>query len=233
MVVPASAAEPPSAAKLQPEADGIAGAPTRFKPDALLLGPGWGTGADRFLVLERALEAEARGTPLILDADGILLTKTAGPGGTAAVFHGKTILTPHPGELSALTGIPREKLGDPELIASVAKEKRAVILFKSHVLIIAAEDGRLGIVDGLAPVLANGGTGDLLAGLCAAIAARMNRLGVYDGYTAAAVAGALLMAAAEKQGAVFTDPLDLAEIAAAIAGAAWLDGEAPRRNCYG
>ncbi|GHU81779.1 bifunctional NAD(P)H-hydrate repair enzyme [Spirochaetia bacterium] len=227
MVVPASAAEVP------PGAEDAAGEPPRFKADALLIGPGWGTGADRLPVLKQALEAEARGTPLILDADGILLSRSAGPGGRAATFHGKTILTPHPGELSVLTGIPKEKLGDPELIASVAKEKQAVILFKSHILIIAAEDGRLGIVDGLAPVLANGGTGDLLAGLCAAIAARMNRAGVYDGYTAAAAAGALLMAAAEKQGTVFTDPLDMADIAAAIAGAAWLDGEAPRRYFYG
>ncbi|MDR2111461.1 MAG: hypothetical protein LBP32_09170, partial [Spirochaetaceae bacterium] len=187
----------------------------RFPPDAALLGPGWGKTPDRSRVLEAALAREAEGTPLVLDADAIGLA-------ASRVFHGRAILTPHAGEFAALTGIPGgEALAHPGLILKAARERRAVILFKSHVLIIACEDGRLGYLDGMAPVLAAGGSGDLLAGFCAALAARTARAGVYDPYTCAAAAAALLIKSAEKADK-FIDPLELADMGAALAGAAWL-----------
>jgi NAD(P)H-hydrate epimerase len=75
-------------------ADNVTGgegaAPPRFSPDAIVLGPGWGKGEDRALMLRNALEKEAAGIPLILDADAIVLAKNC-------VFHGNTLLTPHPG----------------------------------------------------------------------------------------------------------------------------------------
>jgi NAD(P)H-hydrate epimerase len=191
----------------------------RFRPDAVLLGPGWGRGPERLPVLGRALERESEGTPLILDADAIALARNA-------VFHGNAILTPHPGEFAAFTGLSKERiLSDPlAVLADTARKIRGVVLFKSQVLIIAGEDGRMGIVDGMAPVLAAGGSGDLLAGFCAAIAARMNRQGCYDGYTCAAAAAALLVETARDPDTArcFVDPLDLAEKAASLAGAAWL-----------
>ncbi|MDR2630436.1 MAG: NAD(P)H-hydrate dehydratase, partial [Spirochaetaceae bacterium] len=191
----------------------------RFCPDALLLGPGWGKTADRLPVLRRALEKEAEGTPLILDADAIALSRDL-------TFHGNGILTPHLGEFAAFTGLSKEKIcsNTLSLIADTARRIRAVILFKSHVLIIAGEDGRVGIVDGMAPVLAAGGSGDLLAGFCVAIAARMKRGGYYDGYTCAAAAAALLSELGRASGKAprFVDPLDLTEKAASLAGKAWL-----------
>jgi NAD(P)H-hydrate epimerase len=165
------------------------------------------------------LDREAEGTPLILDADAIALSRDL-------TFHGNTILTPHLGEFAAYTGLPREAiLADAiPIIVDMARKKRAVILFKSHVLIIAGEDGRVGIVDGMAPVLAAGGSGDLLAGFCLALAARMKRGGYYDAYTCAATAAALLaeIGRAPDTAHSFADPLDLAEKAASLAGEAWL-----------
>jgi NAD(P)H-hydrate epimerase len=191
----------------------------RFFPDAVLLGPGWGRSPDRLPVLQKALEREAGGTPLILDADAIALSRDI-------TFHGNGILTPHLGEFAAFTGIPKAEIlsNAVSIIADTARKIRAVILFKSHVLIIAGEDGRVGIVDGMAPVLAAGGSGDLLAGFCAAIAARMKRRGGYDGYTCAAAAAALLAETgrAPDTARSFMDPLNLAEKAAALAGEAWL-----------
>jgi NAD(P)H-hydrate epimerase len=206
---------------------GSAAEQERFHPGAILLGPGWGTGADRRPVLERALEEEAKGTPLILDADALILARDY-------TFHGNAILTPHPGDLAAYTGLPKETLlAHPEsLLIRTAREKRAVILFKSHVLFIAAEDGRLGVVDGMRAVLSAGGSGDLLAGICAAIAARWRAAGSepgkpetgYDGYTCAAAAAALLLEACKSDDTApaFRDPLELADRVAALAGAAWL-----------
>jgi NAD(P)H-hydrate epimerase len=190
-----------------------------FQGDAILLGPGWGKTRARSLILQKALEQEAAGVPLILDADAIALAGDS-------TFHGNCILTPHPGEFAAWSGLPKAAvLANPgPVLIDYARKRRATILFKSHVLYIAAEDGRLGILDGMAPVLAAGGSGDLLAGLCVAIAARTRHEGRFDGYICAALAAALLLAAGTSATAChrFTDPLELADIAAGIAGAAWL-----------
>jgi NAD(P)H-hydrate epimerase len=193
------------------------GQETRFYPDALLLGPGWGKAPDRAVLFHRALVREWEGIPLILDAEAISLVKDG-------VFHGNAILTPHPGECAALAGVSIETvLARPgPLLRKLAQEKQAVILFKGHVLFIACPDGRFGVVDGMVPVLASGGTGDLLAGFCAAIAARMKRSSCFDGYTCALAAATLLIETGRSIGNRFIDPLGLAEKAAAFAGAAWL-----------
>jgi NAD(P)H-hydrate epimerase len=204
----------------------------RFKPDAILLGPGWGREAARRPVLEKALEAEASGVPLVLDADAIALAADC-------VFSGSTILTPHAGELAAFAGVPRDRLAcESEILNEIAREKNAVILFKSHVMIVA--DGRrLVFIDGMNAALGAGGSGDLLAGLCAAIAARLHasREAAEDADArlhaprenaaallgdCAAAAAALLVEAARRHGRRFFDPLDLAESAARAAGEAWL-----------
>jgi NAD(P)H-hydrate epimerase len=209
---------------LAAQAGGVMVAPASLKGetlggDALLLGPGWGKGADRAGVLQRAWEREAAGVPLILDADAI-------PPARERVFHGRAVLTPHPGECAALTGLPKEEiLARPlPILTRLAREKQAVILFKSHVLFIAGPDGRRGIVDGMTPVLGAGGSGDLLAGICVALAARMVRDGQFDGYTCAVIAAALLAETGRQAQAAreFADPLELAGMAARIAGAAWL-----------
>jgi NAD(P)H-hydrate epimerase len=193
--------------------------PKRFKPDAILLGPGWGTGADRERLFEKALEREGEGTALVLDADAIPLAR-------GRVFHGNVILTPHVGEFAAFTGLSKERLlADPiPALRETARQIRGTILFKSHVLYIAAADGRLGILDGMIPALAAGGSGDLLAGFCVALAARTSRAGLFDGYTCAAAAAGIFIAAASvpENARRFLDPPDLADTAAALAGEAWL-----------
>jgi NAD(P)H-hydrate epimerase len=207
----------PSAGGIMIAAAGSEGAAEgRFVPDTMLLGPGWGRGPERLPVLEKALLREEEGMPLILDADAIALARDR-------VFHGNVILTPHPGELAAYAGLPREEaLARPgPVLLELARRKRALILFKSHVLIIAAADGRLGFIDGMVPALGTGGTGDLLAGICAALAARMKRAGTYDGYACAAAAAALLIKSAQHAD-IFIDPLELGDTVAGLAGAAWL-----------
>ncbi|MDR2371039.1 MAG: bifunctional ADP-dependent NAD(P)H-hydrate dehydratase/NAD(P)H-hydrate epimerase [Treponema sp.] len=191
----------------------------RFVPDAVLLGPGWGRGKDRERLLEHALEKEEQGTPLVLDADAVALAGQR-------TFHGKTILTPHPGEFAAWTGIDRDEvLAHPlPLLSRIAAEKNAVILFKSHVLYIASCDGRTGVVDGMIPSLGTGGAGDLLAGFCAALAARGARSGAFDGFAAALASASLLIETAASVKPRFIDPLELAGKAAGIAGRAWLPG---------
>jgi len=200
----------------------------RFTPDAILLGPGWGRAENRSKVLERALQKEKTGTPLILDADAIDLSKNV-------KFNGSAILTPHPGELSRFSGIEKENLlcRPAPALSKLSREINAVILFKGHVIHIAAPDGRLGVVDGMAANLASGGSGDLLAGICAAIAARIAMEGNgFDAYNCACAASSLLIASAKADNLRkrFTDPLELADKAAELAGEAWLDGREYERG---
>ncbi|MDR1419177.1 MAG: hypothetical protein LBI86_02265 [Treponema sp.] len=201
MVVPDEGTSPP---------DPRAG---RFVPASMLLGPGWGRGPGRESLLDYALQREEGGTPLVLDADAIALAGKR-------VFHGRTIVTPHPGEFALWAGVPKEEaLSRPlPLLSRLAAERGAVILFKSHVLYAASPDGRTGVVDGMLPELGAGGSGDLLAGFCAALAARR---GCFE---AALAAAALLVETASSSRPRFADPLELAGRAARIAGRAWLPG---------
>jgi len=66
-----------------------------------------------------------------------------------------------------------------------------------------------------------------LAGICAAIAARMAQEGRFDAYNCAAAATGLLIACgkADDIRKRFTDPLELADKAAVLAGEAWLNGK--------
>jgi NAD(P)H-hydrate epimerase len=186
----------------------------RFSPDAALLGPGWGRGGDRMRLLEAYLPLEERGLPLILDADAIALAQ-------GIVFHGNTVLTPHPGEFAAYTGLSKDEiLNDPiAALRRCAAEKQAYILLKGHVLYAASPDGRIGIIDGMMAALATGGSGDVLAGLCAAIAARQKP---FDGYACITAGASLLIQAAESIAGTFFDPAELARAAAHVAGKAWL-----------
>ena len=212
--------------------DGETPADDRFSPAAALLGPGWGKGEDRRRQLESYLPLEERGLPLILDADAIHLAKDI-------VFHGNALLTPHPGEFASYTGLSKEEiLADPiPVLRRFAAGKNVVILFKSHVLYAASPDGRIGIIDGMNPALGAGGTGDVLAGFCASIAARWRataarwrataaragrQSGGFDGYTCACAAASLLVRAAHSIADRFADPAEVADAAASVAGAAWL-----------
>ncbi|MDR0707738.1 MAG: bifunctional ADP-dependent NAD(P)H-hydrate dehydratase/NAD(P)H-hydrate epimerase [Treponema sp.] len=203
---------------------------TRFSPDALLVGPGWGRDPKRLPALQKAIEQDV---PLVLDADAIHLAHMT------AQFNGKTILTPHAGEFSAFSGASKEEIlaNTIPILKKTAREKKAVVLFKSHVMFIAAEDGRIGVVDGMTPVLGAGGSGDLLAGLCAGIAGRVWRgasakrmqtnagaavgNSAFDAYTCACTAATLLIAAGKKVRG-FADPFVLADNAAQLAADAWL-----------
>ena len=191
------------------------------RPDAILLGPGWGKTKNREAIIEHALSLEKKGIPLIIDADALELVK-------GRVFNNNVILTPHPGEFSNYSGIDKDELlSNPlSILLKFAREKKAVILFKGHVITIASPDGRVGIVDGMTPALAMGGSGDLLAGFCAGIAARMYREeDNFSAYNCAAAAAGLLIAAGKSSGLKtrFSDPMELASRAADMAGEAWLN----------
>jgi ADP-dependent NAD(P)H-hydrate dehydratase / NAD(P)H-hydrate epimerase len=136
--------------------------PHRF--NAVLVGPGWGTGEANARWLAHLL---SQGLPGVIDADGLtLLARSA----RTEDLGGSWVLTPHPGEFARLAGMPKESvLENPvEHAGAYARRVNAVVVLKGHCTVIAVPDGRFWILDGANPALATGGAGDVLAGVIAA-----------------------------------------------------------------
>jgi len=125
----------------------------------LLVGPGLG---DVPQVLTLALTSQA---PKVLDADA--LTHLGDP---ERLRRQDAIVTPHEGEFRKLFG---EIAGTkPERAIEAARRSGAVVVYKGPDTLVAAPDGRVGFAPRAHPWLASAGTGDVLAGLIAAMRAR-------------------------------------------------------------
>lgn len=105
------------------------------------------------------------GKQIIADADALTASKNA-----PEKLIGATVITPHVGEFIRVFGpIGRDKLARTRHAARITG---AVTLLKGPDTIIAAPDGRAAI-NNIAPnTLATGGTGDVLAGIIAALLAQ-------------------------------------------------------------
>ncbi|MEO6199014.1 MAG: NAD(P)H-hydrate dehydratase [Sphingomicrobium sp.] len=125
----------------------------------ILVGPGLG---DLPPVLTLALTSKA---PKVIDADGIRLV------GEPGRLKGQDcVLTPHEGEFEVLFG--RLEGTKAERALAAAKAADNVVVFKGPDTIVAAPDGRCGFAPPAPAWLASAGTGDVLAGLIAALRAR-------------------------------------------------------------
>jgi hydroxyethylthiazole kinase-like uncharacterized protein yjeF len=120
-------------------------------------------------------EVLASGVPAVLDADALNLT--AGITEALAKAAGPLVLTPHPGEAARLLGTKPADVEADRLAAAraLATKTHAVVVLKGARTIVC--DGILGDdfcalhpVGG--PELATGGTGDVLAGVIAALLAQ-------------------------------------------------------------
>jgi len=140
------------------------------KAQSLLFGCGCGvTGDGKRLLRELCVEYEGA---IILDADGLNLL--AERRSLLNNIRGRSILTPHAGEFCRLSGLTREMLeADPAGAAmDFAANHGCVVVLKGAVTHIT--DGtRHYAVDAPNSGMAKGGSGDVLAGLTAGLAARM------------------------------------------------------------
>jgi ADP-dependent NAD(P)H-hydrate dehydratase / NAD(P)H-hydrate epimerase len=164
---------------------------------ALVLGPGIGRAEPtEALVLTLAAKAPV---PLVLDADG--LNAHAGRLGGLAGRDAPALLTPHGGELGRLLGVESSEVNARRLhhAREAAQASGAIVVLKGDDTVVAEPEGRVAVSPGGAPALATAGTGDVLAGVLAALLAKG-----LDPFTAAC-AGVLLHVragrlAAERQG---------------------------------
>lgn len=125
----------------------------------VLVGPGMG---DIPQLLTLALTAKA---PVVIDADAIAHVSEP-----ERLKGQEAIITPHDGEFVRLFG---ELAGSKaERALAAAQRSGSVVVYKGPDTLVAAPDGRVGFAPPAPPWLASAGTGDVLAGMIAALRAR-------------------------------------------------------------
>lgn len=134
--------------------------------NAAVAGPGLGIAADTVAFVRRWLLQVK--TPLVIDADGLNALAGWEEGVRSRQGDGapEWVLTPHPGEMARLGGVPAaDVVADPIGSARQAAERwRAVVVLKGPRTVVAAPDGRAWVNVTGNPALSAGGTGDVLAG---------------------------------------------------------------------
>lgn len=135
--------------------------------DAVLLGPGLGRASETGELVRRFVKEVQK--PCVLDADA--LVAFAGHTEELALLPGPVILTPHLGEMAALSGLEilalRENL--IPVCRKAAADWQAVLVVKSECTIVALPDGRVFLTSTGNAGMATAGTGDVLAGTIAGL----------------------------------------------------------------
>ena len=143
--------------------------------DVVVLGPGLGTDESTRRFVQEFVAACP--VPIVVDADG--LNALAGAGGVATEGSlwkrsQTTIVTPHPGEAARLLGSsPAEvQMRRLESARALARLTNATVVLKGYRTVVACPDGSAAVNPTGNPGLATAGTGDVLAGIVGATAAR-------------------------------------------------------------
>jgi ADP-dependent NAD(P)H-hydrate dehydratase / NAD(P)H-hydrate epimerase len=128
------------------------------------MGPGLGRHSDIEDLVARA--AKRLPQPMVLDADALW--------GRLEPARSIRVLTPHPGEMSRLTGKPtaeiqRDRAGAARAFAT---ERGVILVLKGQRTVVAFPDGRVWINPTGTPALGTGGSGDVLTGLIAGFLAQ-------------------------------------------------------------
>ena len=145
----------------------------RFTAALVGCGMGWSEGTSEFLrLLLRETQDRLAGLPILIDADG--LNNLSGITDWHRQVNSPLVLTPHPGEMSTLTGIPVGHIqADRENIAREwAQRWGATLVLKGAHTVIASPGEPVRIAPFANPGLATGGTGDVLSGVIVSLLAQ-------------------------------------------------------------
>ncbi|MCG3110978.1 MAG: NAD(P)H-hydrate dehydratase [Candidatus Manganitrophus sp. SB1] len=134
--------------------------------DAVAIGPGLSQNEETQRLI-RTLIAEIS-LPIVVDADG--LNALAGDLSPLKKRKAPVILTPHPGEMSRLTGkrtdlIQKERF---TVAAHFAEQWGAILVLKGAHTVVATPDGAVRVNNTGNPGMATAGTGDALTGMIGA-----------------------------------------------------------------
>ena len=142
--------------------------------DAVAAGPGLGRGAEGARSLDIVREA-APGCPTVLDADALNLAASGdGPSVDAWAQGREVLVTPHLGEMRALSGKPAGTIADDRMTAARAFARRtgATVLLKGLPSIVVPPRGTCRVDTVGSSDLAAGGIGDVLTGVAGALLAQ-------------------------------------------------------------
>ena len=166
------------------------------KCDAVVIGCGLGRSLTSKMIVRAVLESAS--CPLVIDADG-LNTLAEYEGIWSALSkeqRGRTVITPHPGEMARLCGLTVDEiLSDTVSVSRDFAEKKGIIcLLKDHNTVVS--DGETVYINQSGNAgMATAGMGDVLAGVIGALLARNKKskglIGKEDALLCAAAAAYL------------------------------------------
>lgn len=140
--------------------------------DAIVLGCGLGTSAE---AKARVIEALNCQKPLILDADALnIIAADIKLQDMVLARRAPTVLTPHPGEAARLlrrdtAGVTADRVA---ACRELAVQTGAIVILKGAGTVISMRSSRTWINPTGSPMLATGGSGDVLAGMIGAMFAQ-------------------------------------------------------------
>jgi len=140
--------------------------------DALVIGPGLGTGDRARDLLDCALRLAIT---LVIDADALtLIAADAALVAAVVARSAPTAITPHPTEAARLGGVSTSDIQANRIEAALTMARRfnAAVVLKGAGSVLAYPNGAWAINGSGNPGLASGGTGDVLAGMLSALLAQ-------------------------------------------------------------
>ena len=137
------------------------------KMTVLAVGPGLGTAEETIRFVKKLYVDFA--VPAVFDADALNALA-----GNLPHTDKVRILTPHPGEMSRLTGKTTKEVQADRLNIALdfARQSGATMVLKGDRTIIAFPDGEAWVNPTGSPAMATGGTGDILTGMTAGLVAQ-------------------------------------------------------------
>lgn len=173
----------------------------RVKPDVIAIGPGLGVSYATQNLLRSAFGV--RLSNLIIDADALDVWKRVG-----GMARAKVIITPHPGEMSRLTGLSVEAIQKDRVgvAKEYAKKWNVRVVLKGHKTIVAYSDGKVYINKTGNPGMASAGAGDVLTGVIASFKAQ--KFCVCDAVRAHGLAGDLAAKEKGEYGMIASDIIE-------------------------
>ena len=123
---------------------------------SLLVGPGFGVEETTKIFLQRMLNLPVKGKKvslpnLVVDADGLKLL--ANIHDWPRLLPAQTVLTPHPGEMAVLTGMPIAKIQADRIYYAefYAREWNHIVVLKGAFTVVADPSGQTAIIQVASP----------------------------------------------------------------------------------
>lgn len=138
------------------------------KYSCVLIGPGLGKNEDlRFKIKDLINSAKLQAKKIILDADALNIL--SGEKEWFKILETDAVLTPHPKEMSRLTGLSIEEIQQnrEQVAQKFSKLWKKTIVLKGAETVISNPRGEIFLSPFKNPLLATAGTGDILSGIIA------------------------------------------------------------------